>query len=95
MGNNQVGFSWTAVSGSVAYELWHATDNPYFTPPATACDQNSSCTFVSDLATTHTGTGSNANSYLLRPVNHCGTVGSQLSNRTGTFHFDIVAGSSS
>ncbi|MEM7116261.1 MAG: hypothetical protein AAF614_27740 [Chloroflexota bacterium] len=93
MGSNQVGLSWTAVSGAVAYELWEAASDFYFIPPATTCDQAANCTVVDATSTTTSHDGSTPESYLLRPVNHCGTPATEFANRTGVFHFDVVAGS--
>ena len=91
--NNGVTLSWTAVSGAASYELWHDSSNFYFTPPATACAQAANCTITTDPAANPAST--DQASYLVRPVNQCGTAATQLSNRVGSFSFNLIPGTDS
>jgi hypothetical protein len=86
--------SWSPVLGATGYEVWTATNAPYFTPqPGAICASNPQCATVGGVtAQTATGDPNSNHSYVVLSSHRCGATTTLLGNRTGEFSFWLAPG---
>lgn len=87
---SNINLDWPDVASAASYEVWRATNAPYFTPGAT-CAGNADCASVTASAWTHNGGSGSASTnytYVVRSVS--GAVKSKISNRVAEFDFTLV-----
>jgi subtilisin family serine protease len=86
--------SWSPVLGATGYEVWSATNAPYFTPPpGTVCASNPQCATVGGTTAQTAMSDPNSNhSYVILSSHRCGATTTQLSDRTAGFSFWLAPG---
>jgi serine protease AprX len=94
IGADTVQLSWTPVLGATSYEVWSATNEPYFTPPPdTVCASNPQCAAVLGTTAQTTLGGPTSNySYVVLSSHRCGATTTDLSKRMGEFAYSLVPG---
>lgn len=93
--NSDVTLSWASVAEATSYEVWRATNTPYFTPgtDCAAPPAGMTCTLVSTTSHTDTGAlGSTTNNYSYVVLSVTGNIKSHASNRVGEFDFSLTRG---
>jgi len=93
--STQVEVEWSASEGAHHYEVWSASDAPYFAPGAD-CDHPEpyTCKTETGTSTTDASLGSPATHtvYVVRAVSSCGAVSEFGSGRAGEFEYSLVRG---
>ena len=77
--------AWPAVTGAGSYDVYRASDNPYFNPAAPYAEE------VVSPWTDPDGSGGGRRFYLVRAIGGCGAPAD--SGRLGVFEFALVPGS--
>ena len=91
----QVQLTWNAVAGADHYEVWRATNAPYFVPGANcAAPGIYGCATAPGTSYTHAGLGDPLNdyTYTARAVSACGATSAAPYPRVGEFDFALVPG---
>ncbi|MEM7115251.1 MAG: M36 family metallopeptidase [Chloroflexota bacterium] len=97
MGSNIVEIDWDSVNNATEYEVWWDINNPYFNPMGGDCSSPGGfgcATEESETKMEHTQSGNvnDSYSYVVIAKNACGQTSTALSDRVGSFDFDVVPG---
>jgi hypothetical protein len=97
LGDTEVRLTWPAVEGSDHYEVWSATNQPYFTPGADCANPAPlQCTSVADtLVDSGAGSPTGSHTYAVRAINACGAASDPAPDRVGVFEYELAPGSQS
>lgn len=90
-----INLNWAATTGATQYEVWTASNTPYFDPTGKTCASPApyACSTTAGTAYSAADLGDAAvnHAYVTRSANTCGQT-SGPSNRTGEFDFALVKG---
>ena len=94
-GGSQVAVTWAAVAGADHYEVWRATNEPYFVPGMNcAAPGIYGCATVVGMSYPDAGLGDPLNNYTyaVPAVSACGAKSAASYPRAGEFVFALVPG---
>ncbi len=95
LNNSQVEVSWTAAADAHHYEVWSASNDPYFMPGSDCSNPAPyACTSVPSVSFTDAPLGSPTTHtvYVVRAASSCGAVSAPGSGRAGEFEYDLLRG---